>query len=425
MALLNIQNTKVVVSSGAIRVLAVFISLLLNLYIARVLLPSDAGVFFVVLTLVTSISQFSTFGLQNSILKDIPYIHENGTLAELVKLITQKTSFSIIMSFSFFLLFFTMFWASSGLSEAIKVERGLILSALPSVIFISLNHVLSSVFQALGNISKSVFLQSVIQPLVFLFLSFFYSQTLDNLVICYVVSSIVSLVVTLYVMSAEKILPGFCFSVKKILFEMKVAFPFSVMIAISLVTNNFPIIYSNFLGETDSTALLAISLKISLLVNFILVTFNSILMPKVSLHHKSSNIVQLQKVIVSNNVVVALVGGIFCSIMFLFSETILSLFGESYKQGVDMFLVLLVGQFFNVMTGSVGAILMMSGFERKYNVALILSMIVLVISALFLGALYGVFGVAIAISISLIVQKLISLYFCYTIFNYRVFYFKV
>ncbi len=80
---------------------------------------------------------------------------------------------------------------------------------------------------------------------------------------------------------------------------------------------------------------------------------------------------------------------------------ILSLFGPGFEQGATVLAILATGQFVNVLTGSVGELLMMSGHERVLRAALCAAVALsLALHALLVPAI-GVVGAALANAITL------------------------
>ena len=98
-----------------------------------------------------------------------------------------------------------------------------------------------------------------------------------------------------------------------------------------------------------------------------------------------------------------------CLVMVVFSAELLALFGQGFADAADLRVVLVAGQFVNVVTGSVGVVLIMTGRHRMelYNrwgmVAPVLVLNVVLIP------IYGSMGAAIATSGALIAVNLVRL----------------
>ncbi|OEU69195.1 MAG: hypothetical protein BA863_00145 [Desulfovibrio sp. S3730MH75] len=86
----------------------------------------------------------------------------------------------------------------------------------------------------------------------------------------------------------------------------------------------------------------------------------------------------------------------------------MAIFGKQFAAGGLVLSILAVGQFVNVITGSVGFVLMMCGYERllRNNIALC-AFINLALNYLLIPSL-GAIGAAIATATTLILQNLIA-----------------
>lgn len=83
--------------------------------------------------------------------------------------------------------------------------------------------------------------------------------------------------------------------------------------------------------------------------------------------------------------------------LFLFAPQVLGLFGTDFAaQGALPLQILVVGQFFNLMCGPIGAITMMSGLERQSVILNIVSMAIFAALLLVLSSWYGIIGAAVA-----------------------------
>lgn len=100
-------------------------------------------------------------------------------------------------------------------------------------------------------------------------------------------------------------------------------------------------------------------------------------------------------------------------ILLAIPELILSLFGEGFTSGSASLQVLAIGNFVNCITGSVGILLMMTGYQKEYN-RIILSTAVLAVALNFLLVpAWGIDGAAISSTISKVIWNLASVLLVY------------
>jgi O-antigen/teichoic acid export membrane protein len=86
---------------------------------------------------------------------------------------------------------------------------------------------------------------------------------------------------------------------------------------------------------------------------------------------------------------------------------VMGIFGSDFSTGGVTLQILAIGQFFNVVSGSVGILLMMSGHEREYRNAQIATAAVAVTINALLIPKYGAIGAAIGAASALVVQNVL------------------
>jgi O-antigen/teichoic acid export membrane protein len=93
-----------------------------------------------------------------------------------------------------------------------------------------------------------------------------------------------------------------------------------------------------------------------------------------------------------------------------FPSFIMSAFGKGFtdQAGIWILCILSIGQFINVITGSVQYLLMMSGHERDIRNITIINGIFALLLAIILTPFYGAVGAAVATSVAVASQNLMA-----------------
>ncbi|MBL7923955.1 MAG: flippase [Bacteroidia bacterium] len=99
--------------------------------------------------------------------------------------------------------------------------------------------------------------------------------------------------------------------------------------------------------------------------------------------------------------------------LLLFPELILSIFGKDFSVSARSLQILAIGNFFNCITGSVGILLMMTGYQRQYNRIIVLAAIIGISLNFLLVPILGIEGAAISSTASKIFWNLISVIYVY------------
>lgn len=86
-------------------------------------------------------------------------------------------------------------------------------------------------------------------------------------------------------------------------------------------------------------------------------------------------------------------------------------FGEGYGEAFNIYLILLFGQVFNILAGSVALIVNVSGFPRRVTQVMLLGVAVKLVFGVMLIGQFDIYGMAIAAAVANIMWNIILLFF--------------
>ncbi|RZG14210.1 hypothetical protein EXT47_14360 [Pseudoalteromonas sp. CO342X] len=155
----------------------------------------------------------------------------------------------------------------------------------------------------------------------------------------------------------------------------------------------------------------AIVTKLAMLPSIFLFALNSVTAAKFAKsysQHRLDVVKQLFSLSQSTSIFVA---AITVLLFYFYSEYLLGIFGEDYKQGELWLLVLIAGQVINLITGPAITLLTMSGQEKTYQNISIFTAAITVILAMHLITNHGPLGAAITTAIAMSTQNLLGYYF--------------
>jgi len=157
-------------------------------------------------------------------------------------------------------------------------------------------------------------------------------------------------------------------------------------------------------------AIYNIAMRVALFVSIPLIAIETSVAAQLSTHFKEQNAKGLAKATKNATLLsVALSIPIFLFLV-LFGKYFLSIFGHEFVTSYPLMLVLLVGQFVNLLTGPVGLVLSITDRQKEYKNLMIAVSILSVILNILLIPQFGTWGAAWAIMIVTIVKNL-SLFF--------------
>lgn len=163
-------------------------------------------------------------------------------------------------------------------------------------------------------------------------------------------------------------------------------------------------------GSPADVALFASAMRTAMLTSFVLVAVNSIAAPKFAAMHRKGDMEGLRRsaILSVRMMLVAAVPALI--FMLLMPEWLMGLFGAEFQAAAPALMILALGQFVNIATGSVGYLLSMSGHERLLRFNAFIGAGLAVGLGVVLIPSYGLIGAAISTAVSIAVQNLLCAY---------------
>jgi len=390
--LINIFATKFITIS---------FSFIFSIVLAKTLPQSDVGVYLTGITLMSAISIFIKSGFDTylirinagsadkfsnycnlSLLTFIPYM-----------LVLSVASVYYIGQGNVFLYFIIAAWciAHFGITAAHFKTLGKI--KLASLVEISLLHLVLIVTYLFLPIQIDLNNSVVIFLIVSVFLSFFifFLLQLDN--------------------RGKNV-------IWKLNFKKSFTNSFSIMLTNLL---DFLVIWlPSFILFTYATVITAqfqIALRISLVAALPLVVINSISSPIIALYIKRNLNSKLSELLQFSSLFGIILSIVLILFLLIFKDMIFSMYGDGYFVETSVLMLLLIGQFINVITGSVGLTLMLSGNGWVHCINSMIAIILSVIMAIFIMPQNLIIGAAISTSLAIIIKNLLGVLYVHRIFG--------
>lgn len=399
-----------------VRVFASIASLLVTILISRLMDVDQVGLYFISFSFLIILSSIALLGLADSFIRFISsFLAERNW--EVVKgIFVTGTVSSLIFST---LILLIVFFLSEKIVYFLKIEERLVdilkITAITIPLY-AINQLVGSAFQGKQMFKSSIFFKNISIPLIFacqLVINYFIGYDLNAYIAVslYFFSCLISVSISMISWFSEprlkKIKPNYKYSV-----DLKnSAFPLWISSFMIISLEWLPIILASNYISTNEIALLSISQRVAVLLSFLLIVVNLIAAPKFAASFKLGNYSELKSIALSCNRILILLGTPLFIFMLVFPEIILSIFGEEYKNAKYLLIILVLGQYINVITGSVGFLLMMTGHENDLKNVTIFSLALCLTLTVLLSKIYGVMGTAISIAFAMAIQNLILVYY--------------
>lgn len=146
--------------------------------------------------------------------------------------------------------------------------------------------------------------------------------------------------------------------------------------------------------NAGEVGLYAAALRLALLLNFVIIAFNSILAPKFASYYHARDLESVHFVARRSIKLMLMVTSPVFALYFLVPGQIMQLFGAEFAGASLVLFILTLGQLVNIATGPVGIMLMMTGHERVMRKNLVVSSTFTIFFGAFMVWRFGMIGAA-------------------------------
>ena len=182
---------------------------------------------------------------------------------------------------------------------------------------------------------------------------------------------------------------------------LKIALSLLLLQGSYLILNQTDIVMvGSFIGP-DASGLYNAAVKTAMWVSFILEMINIVAAPAFTTLYTQGDMEGLQKVVASVTIWIFIPSVLIALGLTTFTQPILSLFGPDFLDASMSLQILTLGQVINALCGSVGFLMIMTGYQNKAVVVFCCSALLNIILNWILIPLFGITGAAIATSFTM------------------------
>jgi O-antigen/teichoic acid export membrane protein len=189
---------------------------------------------------------------------------------------------------------------------------------------------------------------------------------------------------------------------------VKTSYPMALSAISYFLMQSVDVLFLGAFDTFESIAYYSVAVKIATVTSLALISVNIVIAPKIAKIYNDRNFSELKSMIRKATRINVLISIPILLILFFFPDFLLSMFGDNYTLAKNAFLILLIAQFFNSVTGPSALYLNMTGRQKILNFILLTCLLINVILNLILIPEFGMIGAASATTISFVVSKLIA-----------------
>lgn len=397
-----------------IRIIGALAGLLMSLVVTRTLSVEESGLFFLGFAIFTVVGMLCTLGLTDAFIRFVGGYHAEANWGVIKGCFNKGLKTVVIVSIIVALI---IIWFSAYISNNFfdkpQFENFLtaIAFAIPSF---AVYQLVAFAFQGLHKPVISIFIQNIsTQTLVIvaLYISsiFVTNLTATSVAIIFTAAAFITVFAALicWFLNADLAVAADYSQTSKLAASAK---PLFVMMLMGMLVQYSGQIIAGVYLTAGDVAYFSVAQRISMLTSFVLIALNLVAAPRFAASAKLGKTEELRTTSLFCSRIMVIVATPVVVFMFFFAELLMGLFGEEYIQAAYLLQILIIGQFINVITGSVGYLLNMTGHEKDMrNVVLFAGPLALGLG-LALTPIYGATGAAVATSIALASKNLLAVY---------------
>lgn len=398
--------------SGFGEILGNCIGYLSNVLMTRTIGPALFGIYVLASTVLRVLGIFAVAGLNSGLIRFIALYEGRGDRARLKGVIFFGTKLVGLISLVLFLIFFslsniisTRIFHNFELSFALKI----LLISLPLTAFMNL---WLGGIQGFQKIKYRVYVEKIWQPLsrlIFLIIFFIAGLKLLGALLASVFSGLIGLIMAFWYL--YKIFP---FNKDKIapVYEKKELIIFSLPVTFVtfffFITQWLSILMLGYFVPPKEVGIFGAVDRVLPLINLPLQSINTIFFPMIASLYGERALSKLEKLFkMETKWAISLSFPLFLSLC-IFARPTLNIFGNAFKEGDGVLIILSAAHMIRVLVGSTGPMLMMTGHQNISLANTFFTALLTIILNYFLIPRYGIMGAAVANAISLIAINLVE-----------------
>lgn len=393
-----------------VKILAAFSAFLMNVVLARKLGASEAGLFYLGVAIVTVTAAFGRMGLDNTIVRFVAAERAAQNDGVVVSVYRHAVLWTSLLAVTCGLLIYLF---ADVLSDQVFGKDGFhpVLSILAvSIPLLALSILHSQALQGLKRIAQSMTILNVSIPILVLSgVLLLPTNTARQAAILYVWSSVLTLFLAYFWWrrSAPYAVTRSTFSPATLLASCLPLW--SVVIFTQIIQWSSQLMLGVW-GTPEEIAFFASAARTAMLTSFVLIAVNSIAAPKFAAMYRNGDMVALRRTALLSVRVMLFAALPILVLMLLVPEWLMGLFGPEFRGAAPALMILALGQFVNVATGSVGYLLSMTGHENNLRFNRMVGALLAVGLGCALIKPFGLIGAAVATSSAVAVQNLLGVY---------------
>ncbi|MFA5530215.1 MAG: flippase [Thiohalomonadaceae bacterium] len=387
------------IATGLSLVFQVAAAFLANVLVARLLVPTDYGVYAFWVALATLVVVPASAGLPQLLVRELAAYRELKHLARGQGLLLWAARVTIAITCTVVLLGLL---ATHAIPDGNVYVEGMVpLLALCSIPFLAFNLVRAGAMSGLGAVVLGGVPERIIRPLVFLLgvvaLSLVVkTATTTHVLAMHLCAAVVAFIAgVLWLKRRAFAILGEAGPQFAGTHWLSAAMPLAFIATVQMLIKQADVVLMGFLAGAEDVAIYQVAARVALLVGFVQLVYTTILSPQVARLWAAGEHDAIRKTVAGGTALATLVTTILVvGLSLLGEEFLLLVFGEAYAAAHPILVVLLLGQWVNTFFGPVGLLLNMTRHLRPTVNAMVMTAVVNITLNIVLVKQLGAIGAA-------------------------------
>ena len=395
------------------------LTFLMTLLLARLLGTTGYGTYAYALAWISLLSVLSIFGLDKLLVREMAVYNTRLSWQLMSGLLRWSNITALVMSLGFALLAgITIRILSDRLESQMTYTLLIALIMLPLIVLMRLRQ---AAMRGLHYVVGGQLPETLVMPISFfiiiggMYLFVKHALSAPAAMIAHVVAVGVALFIgvrqlqTFLPQSAKEANP-----VSQGWTWMRIVIPLVFLNSVTMINSQIDVILLGLMKSTGAVGVYVVAKRGAGLVTFLLIAVNIALAPTIASMYAAGEMDKLQRIITKSARLI-LTGSVPIAIMLiLFGHWfLLFFFGQDFIQGARALAILGAGQLINAATGSVGLLLIMTGYERDAAMCVgIIAVLNIILNASLIPK-WGLEGAATATAITVIFWNIILVILVY------------
>jgi O-antigen/teichoic acid export membrane protein len=392
------------------------------IFLARILLPTTLGDYFLIASLIPFVNIFGSIGLPQTLVRIVPklFLTDNyHTISKYYSIFLKILFVSALVISSIFILI-SSFFAELFLSELYPLQYYIVIAFW--MISEILQNLARSLLQSLHDQrSIAIFMEIIPKTILLLGFSIILFTDINEPFFFILIILFFSTILSFIFLHLQ-----FSHFIKKKKNESgdqlnhpsqkksigSIAGPLWVTSLMLFVIMKFDLWLIGYYFTSDNVAIYALASKLVLITNLVFMLSTSITAPMIAELYDIKDLKTLEKIIRLGATISTIPAVVLLIVFGFFGQDIITLFfGKLYTSGWIVLMILLVGTIINIFTGCTGTLLMYTSHQNLMMKITLISGVITLMLTLFLIRPYGLIGVACSSSVGLTIQSILMYYY--------------